>query len=277
MNLFDSPEKVRVTAFFSWLLILALGEIAVPRRALKESKGRRWFGNLGILVVDIVAARVILPTTAIGVAAWAETERVGIFHHLDLSPTFIFVASIVLLDFIIWAQHVMFHAVPMLWRLHLTHHADHDFDVTTGFRFHPIEIIISLLIKFAAISLIGPPVAAVLAFELALNLLPMFNHSNIRLPGWLDGVLRLFVVTPDVHRIHHSELPNETNSNFGFNIPWWDRLFGTYIAQPRQGHTEMKIGLENLPSPETGTLLWQLTAPFKNLTGHYPLNRRRWD
>jgi len=184
---------------------------------------------------------------------------------------------VVLLDFFIWLQHVMVHAVPLLWRLHRVHHADRDIDVTTGARFHTLEIILSMGIKFAVIVLIGPPVVAVVIFEVLLNATAMFNHGNVRIPERVDRVLRWFVVTPDMHRVHHSVEDDETNSNFGFNLPWWDRLFGTYRAQPRAGHEQMTIGIRTFQDNMHCTWLWGLLwSPFIGRITDYAINRRRW-
>jgi sterol desaturase/sphingolipid hydroxylase (fatty acid hydroxylase superfamily) len=185
------------------------------------------------------------------------------------------IATVVVLDLFIYLQHVMFHAVPALWRLHRMHHADLDFDVTTGARFHPIEIVLSMLIKLAAVVVLGAPPVAVLIFEVVLNATAMFNHGNLRLPLAVDRVLRLFVVTPDMHRVHHSIVPAETNSNFGFNLPWWDRLLGTYRAQPAAGHVVMTIGLDDFREASDQRLDRMLIQPFRGSPGNYPINRER--
>jgi sterol desaturase/sphingolipid hydroxylase (fatty acid hydroxylase superfamily) len=185
--------------------------------------------------------------------------------------------AVIAMDFVIWLQHVMVHAVPALWRLHKVHHADLDYDLTTGARFHPIEIGLSMLVKFATIAVLGPPVLAVVIFETLLNATAMFNHGNIRLPAGVDRVLRWFVVTPDMHRVHHSVEDDETNSNFGFNLPWWDRLFGTYRAQPRAGHEQMTIGIHGRrDAHEVARLPGMLMLPFRGEVQGYAINRRRW-
>jgi sterol desaturase/sphingolipid hydroxylase (fatty acid hydroxylase superfamily) len=181
------------------------------------------------------------------------------------------------MDFIIYLQHVLVHAVPLLWRLHRMHHADLDYDVTTGARFHPIEIILSMLIKFATIVVLGPPVVAVVIFEILLNATAMFNHGNVRLPLGLDRVLRLILVTPDMHRVHHSVEDDEANCNFGFSLPWWDRLFGTYRDQPRGGHEGMTIGIHKFRTPkEASWLPGMLLLPFRGKVSAYTINRRQW-
>jgi sterol desaturase/sphingolipid hydroxylase (fatty acid hydroxylase superfamily) len=221
-----------------------------------------------------VVARMILPIGAVGMAVLAESNGWGLFNNVQLPGWLAGILAFILLDFAIYLQHVLFHAVPALWRLHMVHHADLDIDVTTGLRFHTIEIVLSLGIKLAVVSLLGAPALAVLAFEIALNATSMFNHSNLRLPGWLDRVLRLLLVTPDMHRVHHSASPRETNSNFGFNLPWWDFLLGTYCAQPHEGHERMTIGLaEYRDERRAESLLWMLIVPFTAQTG-YPLGPR---
>ena len=177
------------------------------------------------------------------------------------------------MDMAIYLQHVMFHAVPALWRLHRMHHADQEFDVTTGVRFHPVEILLSMAIKFGVITALGTPAVAVLIFEILLNATSMFSHSNVRMPIWLDKVLRWIVVTPDMHRVHHSIVPHETNSNFGFNLPWWDRLFGTYRAQPEAGHEGMTIGIKQFREVGEQRLDRMLTQPFREDARDYPIGR----
>ena len=202
----------------------------------------------------------------------------GRSEHLPGASPLSLVMAVVALDFVIWAQHVLVHAVPVLWRLHRVHHADLDYDLTTGARFHPLEILLSMLIKFAAVLVIGPPVAATVIFELVLNASSMFNHGNVRLPAALDRWLRWVLVTPDMHRVHHSVEDDETNSNFGFNLSLWDRLLGTYRDQPRAGHRGMTIGIRDHRSPrEVDTLPGMLALPFRGSVGSYPINRRQWE
>jgi sterol desaturase/sphingolipid hydroxylase (fatty acid hydroxylase superfamily) len=255
--------QLRLGLFLAAFFALAVWEIAAPRRKLLMPKSTRWLANLGILIVNTIAVRAIAPAAAVGIALFAEQRGIGLLHGLDLPLPVEILLAVLALDLAIYLQHVMFHAVPLLWRLHRVHHADLDFDVTTGTRFHPIEMLLSLAIKAAAIFLIGAPVLAVLIFEIALNLTAMFNHSNIRIPKAADGVLRLFVVTPDMHRVHHSLYGDETNRNFGFNFPWWDRVFGTYRDQPRAGHEQMVIGIPSFRDPRRCiTLLAMLAMPF---------------
>jgi len=266
-----SHEPVVRLGFFAGVFILmAVWELAAPRRRLMATKGRRWFANLGIMVLSTVVVRIIFPTAAVGIALVAAERGWGLLNNLDLNPAVSIIASVLILDFFIYLQHVMFHAVPALWRLHMVHHADVDFDVTTGLRFHPVEIVLSMVIKLAAVAVLGPPAIAVIIFEVVLNATALFNHGNVRLPASIDRVLRLIVVTPDMHRVHHSVKSVETNSNFGFNLPWWDRLLGTYRGQPEDGHEAMIIGLERFQDRPRQSLPWLLALPF---TGSDPQNR----
>ena len=275
-TLLSSEVSIRLGFFFGVFAAMAAWELAAPRRRLTQSKAVRWYSNLGIVVLNTVLARIVFPLAPVAVAIVAAERGWGIFNVIDIPPGLAIVAAVVILDFAIYLQHVMVHAVPMLWRLHRMHHADLDFDVTTGARFHPVEILLSIAIKMAVIVLIGAAPVAVLIFEVALNATSMFNHSNVALPLGLDRVLRLFVVTPDMHRVHHSELPFETNSNFGFNLPWWDRLFGTYRNQPEKGHDAMTIGIDLFRDPGDLHLPKMLAQPFVEAAGNYPINRRDW-
>lgn len=244
-----SPQvelTVRLGFFFGVLMLMAIWEVLVPRRALTVRKGPRWASNLGLVVLNGLLARFLIPITAVAAAVVAESRGWGLLHLVIWPGWLEFTVAMLALDLAIYLQHVMFHSVPAFWRLHMVHHADLDFDVTTGLRFHTLEIILSAFIKLAAVVVIGPSAMAVVIFEVLLNATSMFNHSNVRLPAPLDRVLRLIVVTPDMHRVHHSVIRRETNSNFGFNVPWWDFLLGTYCAQPLAGHTEMMIGLSHL-------------------------------
>jgi sterol desaturase/sphingolipid hydroxylase (fatty acid hydroxylase superfamily) len=265
---------VRLAFFLGILLLIAVFEILAPRRPLTTSKRSRWFGNLGVVVISAVLLRIVFPITAVQLAIRAGQSGWGLLNVMHLPYWLVVVLSIVILDFIIYLQHVMFHAVPTLWRLHMVHHADLDYDLTTGIRFHPIEILISMVIKFSAIMLLGTPALAVVLFEIILNGLAMFNHGNFFIPLGLDRVLRWFVVTPDMHRVHHSVFPSETNSNYGFNLSWWDRIMGTYRAQPRLGHQGMTIGLNQFRDPSRLTLAWMLILPFVGKQGSYAINRR---
>src|ERR1700687_3471662 len=235
---------IRWGAFMTIFPAMAICEAAAPRRPRSYSRFRRWPSNLAIVALNTAFVRVLLPATAVSLALAGERRGWGLINNLPVPSWIAVVASVVLLDVAIYLQHVMFHAVPALWRVHRMHHADLDFDVTTGARFHPIEIVLSMSIKFGVVVALGAPALGVLVFEVLLNATSMFNHGNAHIPARLDRYLRWFVVTPDMHRVHHSIVVNETNSNFGFNLPWWDRLLGTYREQPAAGHQGMRIGIE---------------------------------
>jgi len=265
---------IRLAAFAGIFAVMAAWEILAPRRDQKLGRRTRWSGNIGIVIVDAVLVRLVFPITAVGLALVAEARGWGLFYVLDL-PTWVSVPlAVMALDLAIYLQHVLFHAVPTLWRLHRMHHADLELDVTTGTRFHPIEIILSMGIKLGAVAAMGVPAVAVLAFEVLLNATSIFNHSNVRIPAWVDRGLRWIVVTPDMHRVHHSILAPETNSNFGFNLPWWDRLFGTYRDQPSAGHLGMTIGIEQFREPAEQRLGCMLTQPFRDDDTRYALGHR---
>jgi sterol desaturase/sphingolipid hydroxylase (fatty acid hydroxylase superfamily) len=253
---------------------MAAWELLWPRRRQGIRRTWRWPNNLGVVAVDTVLVRIVFPTTAVALAILAEARGFGLFNVIALPGWVAVVGSVVVLDLAIYFQHVLFHAVPALWRLHRMHHADLEFDVTTGLRFHPIEILLSMLIKFAVIAALGAPALAVLVFEVLLNATSMFNHGNVRIPAAIDRVLRWLVVTPDMHRVHHSIVARETNSNFGFNLPWWDRLFGTYRAQPAAGHDAMTIGIEQFRDARELGLDRMLVQPFRQDAGRYPLGQR---
>ncbi len=272
--LMDNEPAIRLGFFFGILVTMALWEVAAPRRARSLSRVRRWPNNLGIVVFNTLMLRLLFPTAAVGFAIWCAAAGWGLFNSLALPAWLEFIAAVALLDFAIYLQHVMVHAVPLFWRLHRMHHADLDFDVTTGARFHPVEIILSMGIKFAVIAALGPAAAAVLVFEVLLNATAMFNHGNVRIPAGLDRVMRLFVVTPDMHRVHHSIVVRETNSNFGFSLPWWNRLFGTYRAQPAAGHEAMIIGIEQFREPGDTWLHNMLIQPVRGPASGYPINRQ---
>ena len=268
---------VRLGAFFGILVMMAVWEVAAPRRALAIAKWRRWTSNLGIVFLNSALLRLVFPMAAVGFAVLAQSRGWGLFNQQAVPSWLAVLASVVILDFAIYLQHVMFHAVPVLWRLHRMHHADLDFDVTTGARFHPVEILLSMLIKLAVIALLGPPAVAVMIFEVILNATAMFNHSNIRLPDAVDRGLRALIVTPDMHRVHHSIEDHETNSNFGFNLSLWDRVFGTYQAQPDAGHERMTIGIRDYREPKLVTdLPGMLVLPFLGRITGYAINRRSW-
>jgi len=272
-----NEKTIRMGFFFGMLAVIGIWEFIAPRRALTVSKVVRWANNLGLVFFNSFILFLIFPAAAVGMAVFARQQGWGIFNYYDTPFWIATITSIVILDFVIYLQHVMVHAVPVLWRLHRVHHADLDFDVTTGARFHTLEIILSMLIKFATIAVLGPPVVAVVIFEVVLNATSMFNHGNVRLPKNVDRIVRWIVVTPDMHRVHHSIEDDETNSNFGFNLPWWDRLFGTYRDQPRAGHEAMTIGIRTFR--DTKYCAWlpgMLAIPFIGKVTDYAINRRQW-
>jgi len=268
---------VRLGFFFGAFALIAVWELLAPRRTLTVSKSFRWINNLGLVFLNSLVLRLLFPAAAVGVAATASSQGWGLLNHFALPlPVAVFLA-VVVLDFVIYLQHVLVHAVPALWRLHRVHHADLDYDVTTGSRFHTLEIILSMLIKFATILVLGPPVVAVIIFEVILNASAMFNHGNIRLPLALDRALRWILVTPDMHRVHHSVEDDEANSNFGFALSWWDRLLGTYRDQPRAGHEGMTIGIHQYRDPrQVDRLPGMLWLPFVGKVNSYAINRRQW-
>ncbi len=272
--LLGHAPAIRLGVFAGLLLLMAVLEARAPRRPRLLPRRARWPGNLGIVAINTAALRLLIPLGAVGLAAIGERRGWGLLNHLPLAPWLRALAAFMLLDLAIYLQHVMFHAVPALWRLHRMHHADLDFDVTTGARFHPGEILLSMGIKLGVVAALGAPAAAVLVFEVALNGTAMFNHANLRLPLGLDRALRWIVVTPDMHRVHHSVVVAETNSNFGFNLPWWDRLLGTYRAQPAAGHLGMTIGIDRFRDPGASRLDRMLLQPFAGSVGGYPLGRR---
>ena len=275
LNLLAHEPTIRISAFVGVFAFMAIWELLAPRRALVVSKPIRWASNLALVVLNTVALRVVIPVAATGLALNATEQGWGLLQQVKLPESLRVLVGFVILDLVIYFQHVLFHAVPALWRLHRVHHADLDFDVTTGARFHPIEIFLSMAIKFAVILALGPPAVAVLIFEVVLNAAAMFSHSNVRIPSAVERMVRWFIVTPDMHRVHHSVLPNETNSNFGFNLSAWDRLFGTYRAQPSKGHTEMTIGLMGFRDPrEVDRLAGMLWLPFVRSHDKYAINRR---
>ena len=257
-------STIRLIAFAGLFGLFALTEILRPRRKLRVSKANRWFTNLAIVVLDSLLVRLLFPSAAVGLALWGQSEGIGLFNSIEVPMWLAIVASIIVLDFAVWLSHVLSHKIPLFWRFHRMHHSDRDFDVTTAIRFHPIEIIVSMGWKVAWVLLLGAPAVAVILFEILLNGTAMFNHSNTKLPLWLDRILRLVVVTPDMHRVHHSVKMHETDSNYGFNLPWWDRLFGTYIEQPADGHDNMQIGLSEWQDERPTRLGWSLSVPFLN-------------
>jgi sterol desaturase/sphingolipid hydroxylase (fatty acid hydroxylase superfamily) len=265
---------VRFGFFAGVLLLIALWEVLAPRRRLTVGRRWRWASNLGLVALNTLAVRFLVPLGAVGTALLAGERGWGLFNNVSVPGWLSVALSVVALDLAIYLQHVLFHAVPLLWRLHMVHHADLDFDATTGVRFHTVEIVLSMGVKMGAVVLLGAPAVGVIAFEVLLNATSLFSHGNVRLSGWLDRVLRWFMVTPEMHRVHHSDLPAETNSNFGFNLPWWDYLFGTYRSQPSRGHDGMTVGLSQFRDERVDRLHWMLLLPFVGRVGDYPVNRR---
>ncbi|NOZ37442.1 MAG: sterol desaturase family protein [Gammaproteobacteria bacterium] len=270
--------SIRLSFFFGIFILMAVWEWRAPRRVLQVSKLLRWSNNLGLVFLNSFILRLLFPAAAVGVAAFAHAQGWGLFNYYAIPDFVAIIAAVIIMDFIIYLQHVMVHAIPVLWRLHRVHHADLDYDVTTGARFHPLEIILSMLIKFATILLLGPPVVAVIIFEVVLNAMAMFNHGNVGLPKGLDRLLRYFIVTPDMHRVHHSVEDDEANSNFGFSLSWWDRLLGTYRSQPRMGHQAMIIGIHKFRELKQSTWITGiLSMPFVGKLSGYVINRRQWN
>lgn len=266
---------IRLGFFLGMLAVMVTWEAAAPRRSLAVPRVQRWASNLGIVLLNSVILRLLFPAGVVGVGLFCARHGWGLLNLVELPIGLAVGLSVLALDLAIYLQHVMFHAVPALWRLHRMHHADLDFDVTTGTRFHPFEIILSMLIKSAAIAVVGAPALAVVVFEVLLNATAMFNHSNVRMPVALDRIIRFFIVTPDMHRVHHSCRSFEANSNFGFNLPWWDRLFGTYQEQPESGHIGMSIGIHGFRDPrQVDRLFGMLTLPFIGTITEYAINRR---
>jgi sterol desaturase/sphingolipid hydroxylase (fatty acid hydroxylase superfamily) len=265
--------EVRLVGALIVFAAMAAWEAAVPFRRPSIARKIRWPNNLGVILLDIAVVRLAVPTSLIAAAVAIESSGWGIFNLFSLPSWVAIIAALILLDLAIYLQHVIFHAIPALWRLHRMHHTDQDFDVTTGLRFHPFEILLSMAYKVAVIAVLGAPPVAVLIFEVVLNASSLFNHGNVSLPSSLDRVLRWIVVTPNMHRIHHSVRPNETNSNFGFNLPWWDRLLGTYRAQAATDEGTMKIGINQFRSTHDQRLDRMLIQPFRGAATSYPINR----
>lgn len=260
----EREAQIRLTVFFAVLIIIALWEIFLPRRKRVASKATRWLNNLGLVALNGAMLRFVFPVLAVGIAILAEQRGWGLFYQFRIPSVAVMFVSVVLLDFLIYVQHLIFHKVSLFWRLHRMHHIDPDLDVTSGARFHPIEIALSMLIKMGFVILLGIPPEAVLIFEILLNASAMFNHGNINLPLSIDSILRWFVVTPDMHRIHHSIFREETDSNFGFFLSWWDRIFGTYTENPKSGQLDMVIGIGQFTEEKYLTLPWLMVVPFLN-------------
>jgi sterol desaturase/sphingolipid hydroxylase (fatty acid hydroxylase superfamily) len=257
--------QIRLLFFFGLFAVLALLEFYAPRREGQPLKLRRWTTNWLIVFIDSVIVRLLFKTAAVGGALWAADAGIGLFNRIAAPQWFAIACSFVALDFAVWLSHWASHKVPLLWRIHRMHHSDVAFDVTTAIRFHPVEIVLSMAWKYVVVVALGAPVLAVLIFEIVLNGGAMFNHSNLRLPLWLDRWLRLVVVTPDMHRVHHSIERREHDTNFGFNLSLWDRLLRTYTDQPALGHRNMRIGLKDWLDERPAGLIWSLLVPIMKL------------
>lgn len=264
----EHESLIRIGVFLGVFGTMALWEVFAPRRRLVAEKTRRWGVNWAIVVLDTVIVRLLFPAAAAGAALDAAAQGWGLFNYLDWPGWVEVVLAIIAFDCLIYWQHVLSHRIPILWRLHRVHHSDRDIDVSTAIRFHPAEIALSMLLKIGAIYVLGPSALAIILFEVILNGCALFNHSNIRLPLAVDRVLRLVLVTPDMHRVHHSVIHRETDANFGFNLPWWDRLFGTYVPQPERGHDGMTIGLDEFQDNRPTRLDWTLMLPFYDRKGN---------
>ncbi|WDR02850.1 sterol desaturase family protein [Devosia algicola] len=269
MNALELPLPEPVIRLGSFLIIfgiLAVFELTSPRLERPEMiaalKSRRWFTNVSVLVLSSISLRIIFPVAAVGTALWAETQGWGLLNQLAVPGWLAGIVAIIVLDFAVWLEHVLSHKLPWLWRIHRMHHSDTGFDVTTALRFHPLEIVLSMFWKAAIVISLGAPAWSVLVFEVVLNGTAMFNHSNVSIPQWADRLLRKFIVTPDMHRVHHSSTPMETDSNYGFNLSIWDRWFSTYTAQPAAGHDGMEIGLKAYRGKAPSGLWWILKLPF---------------
>ncbi len=256
----DSESTLRLAAFIAIMATMAIAEFVAPRRT--DISRRRWASNGLIVAIDTVLVRVVFPAGAVGAAVWAADNATGVFNHWSVAAPAAAILAFLALDLAIYFQHRVFHAVPALWRLHRVHHSDTGFDFTTALRFHPLEILLSMGIKVALVVALGAPAIAVMLFEITLNAAAMFNHANLAIPRGVDRALRLVLVTPDMHRVHHSVHRDETDSNFGFSVAWWDRLFGTYRDQPRDGHRDMRIGLEEFRDPARQRIGPLLLQPF---------------
>jgi sterol desaturase/sphingolipid hydroxylase (fatty acid hydroxylase superfamily) len=270
----NSDLLIRLSVFLGVLTVMALWELGAPRRGFSMPRGPRWFANITVVVLDSVIIRLLFAAGAVSMAMVAAERHWGVLNQLGWPIWLHILLTVIALDFVMYVQHVMFHAIPLFWRVHMMHHTDLDCDVTTGVRFHPVEVVLSMVIKLGAVVLLGAAPVGVFVFEILLNATSLFNHSNVWIPAVADRILRWIIVTPDMHRIHHSVLPQETNANFGFNLPWWDRLLGTYRADPLRSHTIMSLGLEQYRDPRGLTLRRILALPFVGVVGRYPLTRK---
>ncbi|WP_105901495.1 sterol desaturase family protein [Vibrio gangliei] len=259
----ENQAIIRMSAFLLIFLFMAMWESFSLKKVLGQPKWYRWLNNVGLVVLNSLLLPWTLPILAIGAAQVVESQQLGLFNQWNMPPIASLILSVIILDMCIYWQHRIFHKVPVLWRLHRVHHADQDIDVTTGFRFHFIEIWLSMLLKIAIIFVLGIPVMAVFIFEILLNGCAMFNHSNVNISNSIDVKLRKWIVTPDMHRVHHSIHREETDSNYGFCLSVWDRLFGSYVAQPKEGHQNLQIGISLFRQPKEQSLWRMLSQPFR--------------
>ena len=259
----DNTAFIRLGIFAGALIIFSVLEALFPRRDRLQNRFRRWVTNLSLVISGTVSLMILGPLIAVGVAAWASQNGWGVLNLVDLPVWLEFLLAFLVLDFSIWLQHVATHKIPVLWRLHKVHHTDRDLDASSGVRFHPIEILLSMLFKCLIVLWLGPTVFAVIIFEIALNATAIFSHANLNLPRAMDRTLRKLIVTPDMHRVHHSVIMPESQTNYGFNFSFWDRLFGTYQSKPAKGQTDMVLGLEEAQVSATQSLGWSLWLPFK--------------
>ncbi len=258
----SNESTIRLGVFLGLFALFGLTEYFTPRRKLTMLKTNRWFTNILIIIIDGALVRIFFPAAAVGVALWASSKGWGLFNLIDAPLWLAALVSIVVLDFAVWWSHLLSHKIPLLWKIHRMHHSDRDIDVSTAIRFHPIEIVVSMLWKVCWVIALGAPAVAVIMFEIILNGLALFNHSNTKLPLKLDAIIRKLIVTPDMHRVHHSIIVRETDSNYGFNLSIWDRMFSTYNDQPKLGHDDMVIGIEEWQDEKPTQIGWSLSVPF---------------
>ena len=262
-----SDTILRLTFFLSILIILIMAEILLPKKKRIHNRKDRWITNGLITLINTASVNIVhiaIPLIAIVAAIDVSNGKMGLFNIINFPIWIEIILTVIILDFIIWGQHLLSHKIPFVWRFHRMHHTDRDLDVTTAVRFHPFEIIFSMFIKITSIYILGASAIAVIIFEIMLNGMAMFNHANLRIPLRIENILRKFIVTPDLHRIHHSIYIDEHNKNFGFSLSIWDKIFKCYLDQPRDGHKDMKLGLKWQNDKPT-KLGWSLWIPFKKL------------
>lgn len=255
-----TEAQIRLAIFLSVLIGMTVLEALFPARDRVQGRGRRWSTNLGLVIIDTFAIRLLFPIIAVGAALWAGAQGWGVLNLVALPNWAAVLLAVIILDMMIYWQHVASHHIPFLWRLHKVHHADRDLDASSGLRFHPVEIVLSMVYKMVIVVALGAPVLAVIIFEIVLNACALFNHANVRLPQWVERPLRQVMVTPALHRIHHSVIERETNSNFGFSVIWWDKIFKSYTDTPKG---ELTLGLTEYQTDAPSGLVWSLIAPFK--------------